>query len=819
MLSTVPSRSARQSKPIGPSSVAAFLAASLFLVGGAQATVEPAPPAAPNSYCRIKSPAQQMHFTQGQSVRMLADSETVDGPQVVRFFVDGTFATNPMPSTEQNHYEALINGLTIGPHTLTVQSTTAKGVVFDGLMAVTIFIDPAPVHANTITLSADMTLTGATPLSWQDVTVIGNGHNVIAAAGYTGSVTIENAFVTGVGSQAVPAALDLRTSGNVSIQKTIFERTGYIGVTTSGSGSVVIKGNEFRANHLLNYVASSNEKPLSFYLQGNSTGQHLFQGNRVGGGIIQLSGTNGWIIGGDDDSASNILIGPRCVIRSGNAKGTTIRGNYAHHDYHGGWSQGEGFSSGGDDAGMLIQHNVFSGGSWIIQGLHGEFSYNLVFDSSSAHDWIRGARDGSTYHHNVFIHPAHNDLGASGFGGGFQFFTTEQNIQLFNNTFDAGGPEGAYTAPALAAGNTTSIASFRNNIVTGFSEVTKLFDSAFVSHTAYDGQGANTPRIMSADYNAFFNPAGGKSVSYAPGVVAQAPGTHDVNGDLQLAGGGEWPYPIDEGDVWAGRMKVSAVLAHFRKQYMPKAGSPLVDKGDPADGHAGSMVDIGAIEGDSGTPRPDDLFGKFGTSADKQPPTVTLTAPAAGATLSGSVKATATATDDVGVVAIQILGDGQVLGEIAVGGSLTLDSCRLPNGTHSLAAKAWDAAGNQATSAAVQVTVNNPAGSCAPTMIGSGGQNGGGSGGQSGGGSGGQNGGGSGGQNGGSGSGGAGGDSNGGSGGPPGSGGTPGGNQISGGSSCELAGSKDSLGGLGIVSAVWCWVVARMRRRDGKASK
>jgi hypothetical protein len=99
-------------------------------------------------------------------------------------------------------------------------------------------------------------------------------------------------------------------------------------------------------------------------------------------------------------------------------------------------------------------------------------------------------------------------------------------------------------------------------------------------------------------------------------------------------------------------------------------------------------------------------------SPDTTPPTVALSAPAAGATVSGAaVTVSATATDNVGVVGVQFRLDGVNLGaeDTTAPYSVTWNTTTASNGTHTLTAVARDAAGNVATSAARTVTVNNQA--------------------------------------------------------------------------------------------------------------
>jgi acid phosphatase len=100
--------------------------------------------------------------------------------------------------------------------------------------------------------------------------------------------------------------------------------------------------------------------------------------------------------------------------------------------------------------------------------------------------------------------------------------------------------------------------------------------------------------------------------------------------------------------------------------------------------------------------------GLSGTGADTTAPTTQITAPANGATLSGTATVTATASDNVGVTSIQIYIDGA---QVATGTSSPLNyswnTTNATNGTHTIYSKASDAAGNVGTSSTITVTVNN----------------------------------------------------------------------------------------------------------------
>jgi chitodextrinase len=105
--------------------------------------------------------------------------------------------------------------------------------------------------------------------------------------------------------------------------------------------------------------------------------------------------------------------------------------------------------------------------------------------------------------------------------------------------------------------------------------------------------------------------------------------------------------------------------------------------------------------------------------SDTTPPTVSLTAPAPGETVSGTVGLTASASDASGIAGVQFLLDGKALGaeDTTAPYGLSWDTTSAANGSHSLAARARDGAGNTATSTAVAVTVSNGGGGT-PAQVG-----------------------------------------------------------------------------------------------------
>jgi hypothetical protein len=93
------------------------------------------------------------------------------------------------------------------------------------------------------------------------------------------------------------------------------------------------------------------------------------------------------------------------------------------------------------------------------------------------------------------------------------------------------------------------------------------------------------------------------------------------------------------------------------------------------------------------------------------PPTVTVTAPGAGATLSGTatVNVSASAVSS-GIASVQLQVDGVAYGTAVTTTSpytFSLDTTKFGNGTHSLTASAWDCGNNLGNASPVSVTFSN----------------------------------------------------------------------------------------------------------------
>jgi hypothetical protein len=103
---------------------------------------------------------------------------------------------------------------------------------------------------------------------------------------------------------------------------------------------------------------------------------------------------------------------------------------------------------------------------------------------------------------------------------------------------------------------------------------------------------------------------------------------------------------------------------------------------------------------------------------DHLSPSVSIVSPV-GSTISGTVTVQATASDNIGIVGVQIYLDG-----VSFGGTLTTppytvqwDTTLSSNGSHTLSATAWDAWGNVTTSSSSIYTLDNSSQLVNPTVV------------------------------------------------------------------------------------------------------
>jgi subtilisin family serine protease len=109
------------------------------------------------------------------------------------------------------------------------------------------------------------------------------------------------------------------------------------------------------------------------------------------------------------------------------------------------------------------------------------------------------------------------------------------------------------------------------------------------------------------------------------------------------------------------------------------------------------------------------LYSGFmgGSGPGDSPPTVSITSPTEGATLSGTATLTASASDDVGVAQVAFYHGSTLIGtdtSSSGGWSVSWNTTAVADGAYALTARATDTAGQTTTSAPVSVTVANSSG-------------------------------------------------------------------------------------------------------------
>jgi chitodextrinase len=118
---------------------------------------------------------------------------------------------------------------------------------------------------------------------------------------------------------------------------------------------------------------------------------------------------------------------------------------------------------------------------------------------------------------------------------------------------------------------------------------------------------------------------------------------------------------------------------------------------------------VAATDHAGNTTVPSDPSLPIVTPATDFPPTVAITAPSSGASISGAVTVGADASDDVKLMGVQFMLDGSALGaeDTVAPFSLSWATRSWPNGSHTLTAVARDGGGHTGTSDPVVVTTAN----------------------------------------------------------------------------------------------------------------
>ena len=450
----------------------------------------------------------------------------------------------------------------------------------------------------------------------------GNCQQIKTTADWRGHIKISHCEIRGLGSGKT-SALDLTANGDgdkIVIENSEFHACGAVHLTNNDTSGTVFRNNTIHANSMVPVTNLPSESPPCFWARGRSPAAKFFQGNRIAKSVVMFENTRNWLIGGDKDEDANILIGMRASLTVHGSSDMVIRGNYVHTEIPSfRWSQVHTLAISSAGPGLVVEHNIFRHGQWVVRGVAGEFRYNLVLDAD-AHNFITGPTAGTHIHHNIFaryctVDPNLNSSIAVIYKG--------DDIQIYNNTFDGGGKDLArvWHVPVVEVGPDGFVSSLRNNVF--YDHPTKFANGTATIRPGF-AEKKTTPapaRLGYADYNLFYNPDSAEKVNYALSVAGKTQrsdagfckhdvpvnGAADAQAEPKFAGPIPKKFPFSDDDLKAGKVTVSKVLAHYRDAYAPAKSSPLLNAGDPADGK-GSYV--GAVGGGEKTPH--DYFGRPG---------------------------------------------------------------------------------------------------------------------------------------------------------------------------------------------------------------
>jgi hypothetical protein len=480
----------------------------------------------------------------------------------------------------------------------------------------------------TLSLSEDLVLSGDDTLAFigtadEPCKIVGEGHQIRTAENWRGTFTMQHCRCEGLGKDTFKPefhAINIRAAGEakVTIEHCVFDACAGISVNNGGQSTTAFRYNRVLESSIVPVKKDLGDSRESFVARGNSPAQKYFQGNLILRAHCEFDSPK-WLIGGDSDKESNILIGLRIKIL---CRGDTsvIRGNYLHvlmprnaeYPY---WSQ----VSTLDPHGNLAEHNIIRDGEWIVQFVSGEFRYNVVCDIND-HNLLRNGSIGKV-HHNLF-HVGKPDHPPGSMSAFIYIVYAAKNpgegMEIYNNTFDGCG---IFDPPGVEVCEKGFVKSLRNNAFCNM-RLPKYFTlpPAVVRPSWQEKEVSDPDRLGYADYNLFHNPDAKNPKHYTLSVAGKTQrkdagfalndvpkaGEIDAEADPKFAAKSPKEFPFTDAEIITGKVTVSEMLAHFRKLYTPGKDSPLIDAGDPADGPG---VDIGAIG--AGKEDKQDRFGKF----------------------------------------------------------------------------------------------------------------------------------------------------------------------------------------------------------------
>ena len=199
--------------------------------------------------------------------------------------------------------------------------------------------------------------------------------------------------------------------------------------------------------------------------------------------------------------------------------------------------------------------------------------------------------------------------------------------------------------------------------------------------------------------------------SYGPFVALAAPGvgiwTTSSDGTWRAASGTSFASPIAAGVAALVMAAQPSLTASQVEDLLYKSAADLGTSGRDIDFGYGRVDAAAAVAAALATP-----------AADTQAPSVAITSPGSASAVSGSVAVDTSASDNVGVTRVELRVNGNTVATDTVAPyQFSWNSAQAANGSVTLTAVAYDAAGNSQTSTPVTLTVANVAADTRPPVV------------------------------------------------------------------------------------------------------
>jgi hypothetical protein len=487
-------------------------------------------------------------------------------------------------------FRATLTNLTAGTHILRARAfytNVTQTLILDS-DPVSFTVDTPPAYAMVTNLTQDIVLTGSQSFQMLGTTsarvrINGNGFRIRTSGNWTGQFTLRYADLSSLGTfNDSTTGIDVTTTKTLTMENCTVDACGTVSFTLNGTNAASVSSNEFRSNMLMplsqypdEYYGAQSSFP-AVKLLGDSTGQKVFCANNMGAGWLRMTGVNNWFVGGSTDAHENIFIGPRVgIMLESGANHVTLRRNYSHHVYYGGWSQGNNFELGAANDHVIVEHNIVRDSSWAVRDVACEFRYNLILGAGHQWMWITG--DNAYVHHNIF---AGGDADVTG----IWLIYGPQNVRFWNNTVDGFNQVNGPNVLLIGTDASADVQSCA------------FFNTRCATTVSIEGT------LTNVGYNSFYNPQVTGNHNYSDN---RDPAT-DIGGlNVQMNPGfanAVNNYGIDDTAMWLRTTTLRQVLQMYRNRYTPATGSPLIDAG-----HGGNGNDIGAVG--AGAPNADDQFG------------------------------------------------------------------------------------------------------------------------------------------------------------------------------------------------------------------